>query len=367
MRGRRVNYRYSPALWDKRLRAWDVNGARSLSRAGGRGGPNNSFLDTPDRPPKFVQVKHKEAHVLVRSDGDEIVIESLTATMLKCITEVRFPLHGNPAHLPDVFDGVAHFNYFLERKNVADPLHGFALEMHQLRGNYPMHEPDPSVGKNGNMVVDGAVRFVSDANAIYGFTIRNTSPEELFPYLFYFDPEEYTIDVRSVDWYTPENRNAAPLDANDGKVTLGMGGEKAFEFSLPPGKRESSGFLKLFVTREFIDLGWIEQGLSPFDSKFEGTGRLKVQREKLDCISTWDALTVTLTMLYSNVTLSSLRNHRPSWYTPENWNAPPLGMGGEKVFEFAFPPDKRESCGFQAIRDAGICRPQVDPAAAVAI
>ncbi|KAJ6580627.1 Mss4-like protein [Mycena capillaripes] len=45
MRGRRVNYRYSPALWDKRLRAWDVNGARSLSRAGGRGGPNNSFLD----------------------------------------------------------------------------------------------------------------------------------------------------------------------------------------------------------------------------------------------------------------------------------------------------------------------------------
>ncbi|KAJ6582414.1 hypothetical protein B0H19DRAFT_1118255 [Mycena capillaripes] len=251
------------------------------------------FPAATDRPPKFVQAKLREAHILVRSDGDEIVIEPLTATMLKCMTEVRFPLHGNPAHLPDVFDGVAHFNYFLERKNVVDPLHGFALEMHQLRGRYPAREPDPSVGQKGNMVVDGAVRFVSDADAIYGFTIRNTSPEELFPYLFYFDPEEYTIEK----WYTPESRNAAPLYANDGTVTVGMGGEKAFEFSLPRDKRESSGFLKLFVTREFIDLGWIVQGLSPFDQKFEGTGRLKVQREKLDCISTWDALTVTLTMV----------------------------------------------------------------------
>ncbi|KAJ6582014.1 hypothetical protein B0H19DRAFT_522207 [Mycena capillaripes] len=251
------------------------------------------FPTSTDRPPKFVQAELEKAHVVVRSDGDEIVIEPRTTMLRKCITEVRFPLGGNPAHLPDVFDGVAHFNYFLDRENKADPLDGFALEMHQLRGKFPTREPDSSVGKNGNMVIGGAVRFVSDKNAKYGFTIRNTSPEKLFPYLFYFDPEEYTIE----EWYTPENRNAAPLDANDGKVTLGMGGEKAFEFSLPPGKQESSGFLKLFVTREYIDLEWINQRRSPFDPRFVGPGRLKAVKETLDSTSTWDASTVMLTMV----------------------------------------------------------------------
>ncbi|KAJ6582092.1 hypothetical protein B0H19DRAFT_523922 [Mycena capillaripes] len=258
-----------------------------------------NFLHTADlfsaaneRPPKFVQAKLEKAHIVLRSDNREIVIEQLTETMRKAITEVRFPLKSSPEYLPHIVDGIAHFHYLLDRANDGDPLRPlFALEMHRLRGQFPTREPDPNFGENGNLVVDGAVRFRSDEKAKYGLTIRNTSPEDLFPYLFYFDPEDYTIQK----WYLPQHRDIVPpLPANTGTVTVGMGGEKALEFVLPTGQRKSSGFLKLFVTHDFVDLAWIEQITSPFDANF--TGRLKIVREKLDRERTWDALTVTLTM-----------------------------------------------------------------------
>ncbi|KAJ7905984.1 caspase domain-containing protein [Mycena leptocephala] len=221
-----------------------------------------------NRLPRFVQAKADEAHLIIRTDEEnsKIVLELCEGTTIrKAQREMRFPL-GNPARLPDAMDGVAHFNYFLERSNKEDPLlevlpnngvmvPGFALEMHRLLGDFPTRKPDPSVGQNGNMVVDGAVRFASEEGARYGFTICNTSPEDLYPYLFYFDPETFTIQ----HWYLPEFSHAeSPLPSGK-RLTLGMGGERAFQFTPTEGQEESSGFLKLFVAREFVDLGWIEQ------------------------------------------------------------------------------------------------------------
>ena len=76
-----------------------------------------------------------------------------------------------------------------------------------------------------------------------------------------------------------------------------MGGERAFEYTLEDGQVSSSGFLKLFVTREFVDLDWIKQTIEPFDLKFKGTGRkLVMTKENFNKMATWDALTVMLTM-----------------------------------------------------------------------
>jgi hypothetical protein len=156
---------------------------------------------------KYVQAPSlDQAHIVVRNDGDEIVIEPRTSTMRRCRCETRFSLHHDSAHLPVAIDGIAHFNYFLERSNDAEqnPLRGkFALEMHRLMGDYPQRKPDPRVGKDGNMVENGEVRFASEVGAKYGFTIRNASVEELFPYLFYFDPDAYTIHVSNA--VCPEN------------------------------------------------------------------------------------------------------------------------------------------------------------------
>ncbi|KAJ7937932.1 hypothetical protein B0H13DRAFT_1852220 [Mycena leptocephala] len=202
---------------------------------------------------KFVQAASlDQAHIVLRSDGNDIVVEQRTSTMLKCQRETRFALKGNPAHLPDAMDGIAHFNYFLDRSNEAITLNGqFALEMHRLKGEYPNRETDST-----NMVKDGEVRFASKAGAKYGFIICNMSAEDLFPYLFYFDPEEYTIQC----FYKPAGAHGrAPLPTN-GTLTIGMDSERAFEFTLPPGEESSSGFFKLFV-----------QELSPFDPQFNGT------------------------------------------------------------------------------------------------
>ncbi|KAJ7899325.1 caspase domain-containing protein [Mycena leptocephala] len=244
------------------------------------------------RPPNFMPASSlEEAHIVVRCDGDEIVIEPRTSTVLAGLPEPSFAL-GDPAHLPHAIDGVAHFSYFLGCANEADRLEGVELEMHRLRGEYPCCTPDLQVG---NMIKDGAVGLTSEVGAQYGFTIRNSSDEDLFPYLFYFDPETCTIQ----NWYSPAAAGVEPPLPSGEMVTIGMGSECAFEFTLSPGELSSCGFLKLFVTSEYIDLGWIQQKLSPFDPRFVGTGRLRIAHELLNLRMTrsdamWDALMVTL-------------------------------------------------------------------------
>ncbi|KAJ7905979.1 caspase domain-containing protein [Mycena leptocephala] len=245
------------------------------------------------RLPNFIPARSlEEAHIFVRSDGDEIIIEPRMSTVLAGLPKSRLAL-GDPALLPHAIDGVAHFSYFLDCANEADRLEGVELEMHRLRGEYPCCTPDLQVG---NMIKDGEVRLTSEVGSQYGFTIRNTSDEDLYPYLFYFDPETYTIQ----SWYSPAAAGVEPPLPSGGMVPIGMGSERAFNFTLSPGEPSSCGFLKLFVTNDFIDLGWIQQELSPFDPQFVGTGRLRMSHEPLDLSTRWDAIwdarTVTLTI-----------------------------------------------------------------------
>jgi hypothetical protein len=52
------------------------------------------------------------------------------------------------------------------------------------------------------MIKDDAVQLTSEVGARYGFRIHNMSDEDLFPYLFYFDPETYTVQVRTIVPYS---------------------------------------------------------------------------------------------------------------------------------------------------------------------
>ncbi|KAK7024881.1 Metacaspase-7 [Favolaschia claudopus] len=254
--------------------------------------PHTDALFSPTRTvtPRFVQASSlTDAQIALSVDrkSGEVVVEPRTPTMRKALDKVSFPMTPNPSHLLDAIDGVAHFNYFLDRVNAEDPVKGVTLEMHRLKGDFPHREPDD----RGNLVQGDVARFASDDNAIYGFKICSKFPEDLYAYLFYFDPETFTIQ----EWYSPEGRNSAPLKTN-GFVTVGMGGERAFEFTMEDGQVTSSGFIKLFVTREYVDLRWIKQTTEPFKADFKGTGRLKARTETFNKLATWDALTVVLTM-----------------------------------------------------------------------
>ncbi|KAJ7899323.1 hypothetical protein B0H13DRAFT_2664347 [Mycena leptocephala] len=183
------------------------------------------------RPPNFVPAPSvEEAHIVVRSDDDEIVIAPRTSTVL-----AGLPKPGLPSVTPPTSP-----TYFLGCANEANRLEGVELEMYRLRGEYPCCTPDLQVG---NLIKDGVVGLTSEVGTQYGFTIRNTSEGDLFPYLLYFDPETYTIQ----NWYSPAAAGVEPpLQSREGMLS-------------------SRGFLKLFVTSDYIDFGWIQQELSPFD------------------------------------------------------------------------------------------------------
>ncbi|KAK7012789.1 Metacaspase-7 [Favolaschia claudopus] len=260
--------------------------------------PHADALFSPTRTvtPRFVQASSlADAHIKLSVDprtGD-VVVEPRTPTLMQALQTVSFPMTPNPSHLLDAIDGVAHFNYFLDRVNMEDPVKGVTLEMHRLKGDYPHREPDD----RGNLVQGGVACFASEADAVYGFKICSNFPEDLYAYLFYFDPETFTIQ----EWYYPQGRESPPLKTNE-FVTVGMGGERAFEFTMEDGQVTSSGFIKLFVTREFVDLSGIKQTTKPFNANFEGTGRLNAGRERFNSLATWGALTVRVTITADQVT-----------------------------------------------------------------
>ncbi|KAF7366571.1 ICE-like protease (Caspase) p20 domain protein [Mycena sanguinolenta] len=250
----------------------------------------------------FVQApSRQDAQIALRipeDDADTVVVERFTTIILECEAEARFPLSPLTTALQwsAALNGIAHFNYFLERRHGSAPLNGVSLEVYRLVGDFPTRKPDRSVGRNGNLVIDNRALFKSEYGAKYGISIRNASSYELFPYLFAFDPTNYTI----VCLYSPHTCNTRdpPLRSVQGdvqgEVTIGMGGQRALDFTLPKGVRKSSAFLKLFVATEAIGIDWIQQKISPFVSGFEGRPRLTIETEKLPDI--WDAFTVTLTM-----------------------------------------------------------------------
>ncbi|KAF7366607.1 Metacaspase-7 [Mycena sanguinolenta] len=250
----------------------------------------------------FVQAtSRQDAQIALRipeDDNDTVVVERFTSTILECEPEARCSLSSltTAFRWSATLNGIAHFNYFLERRHGSAPMKEVSLEVYRLIGNFPTRQPDRRVGRNGNLVIDNQVQLKSEYDAKYGIIIRNASPHDLFPYLFAFDPTNYTI----VCLYSPHSTVNPPLRSVQGdvqgEVTIGMGGQKALHFTLPKGMKKSSAFFKLFFATKAIitDTEWIQQKISPFDPGFQGRPRLEVRFEVLE--ETWDAITVTLTM-----------------------------------------------------------------------
>ncbi|KAF8146737.1 caspase domain-containing protein [Mycena galopus ATCC 62051] len=236
---------------------------------------------------KYVEApSREEAKLVLETVNGNIVIkraENLGG-------DLNVPQERGP--FPAIVDGIAHFSYFLERHHPSAPLPGVSIEMHRLQGRFPERVPDTSCGpkKDGNLVDEGKVQLNSESGAWYGFTIRNLEAEDLYAYLFYFDLDEYTIQL----WTTPYPATPS-FRARGGTITVGMRTERALEFTLPSGSSSSSGFLKLFVATERLNIEWIEQRVSPFHPKFKDMGRLKMGREVV--VERWDAVKVMLTMV----------------------------------------------------------------------
>jgi hypothetical protein len=99
-------------------------------------------------------------------------------------------------------------------------------------------------------------------------------------------------------WYSPENRNEAPLQG-PGTITVGYRPERPFEFLLETTQNKSSGFLKLFVSTEPLELEQIQLSKSPLKVSGEGRltgGRVAPKRQE----SSWNAVAVCITVYRDN-------------------------------------------------------------------
>ncbi|KAJ7772891.1 caspase domain-containing protein [Mycena maculata] len=194
------------------------------------------------------------------------------------------------SRFPMILDAIAHFHFFLYQHHGGQPIPGITLEMHTLTGPFPVREP------SADIFVNKIAEVKYNKTRRYGFTLCNRSHYDLFPYLFFFDPEQYAIDV----WYSPPSRAMLPplIASRDGttatRLPIGYGGGGyAFEFDLPEGKAVDTGFLKVFVSTEYLDMDWVTQK-SPFDPDF--APRLGGGRETIEKGQVWDTFYAVITM-----------------------------------------------------------------------
>ncbi|KAJ7890388.1 hypothetical protein B0H13DRAFT_2341019 [Mycena leptocephala] len=198
---------------------------------------------------------------------------------------IQFSLNPDKFHwFPDILDSITQFNYFLHLHG-REPIPKVGLEMHTLEGPFENRKVSGDIFSN-------KVAEVKDGEK-YGFTMCNGSPYALFVSLLYFDPERCSIQA----WYSSKTPLPASPDGVEAtRLPIGYGpGVRAFEFKLSPGKTVDSGFLKLFVSTEQLDVDWIEQ-MSPFNRDVQpSAGRLAGAHE-MEGMQVWDVIDAVITM-----------------------------------------------------------------------
>lgn len=149
----------------------------------------------------FIQVfTPDEADVIVTQKPDGFTFERRDPLILNYAdptVSIKFPQD----RLPIALNAIAHFKYHLGRHHNGDALQtvsglseegGVKMEIYRLNSqSIYVLTPD-----GDNLLTNNHARLVFEKDAEYGIAIVNKSITALFPYLFYFDPSEYSIKVR---------------------------------------------------------------------------------------------------------------------------------------------------------------------------
>ncbi|QRV78455.1 ICE-like protease (caspase) p20 domain protein [Ceratobasidium sp. AG-Ba] len=168
-----------------------------------------------------------------------------------------------------VIRAAAKWNWHANRTNADDPFKGqVRIEMKRLdrRDGGP---PGP-VGDDLNS--GGVAEVIANDEQLYGFRLVNESKYDLYPYLFYFDANDLSVE----GYYLGSHGGIAGCDAQllgkgpngtwpAGELTLGYGPNNASPLNmlLPPNEDRGVIIFKLFVTTSATDFTLLEQS-SPF-------------------------------------------------------------------------------------------------------
>jgi len=111
-----------------------------------------------------------------------------------------------------ILHAAAHVKFHLLRQNPAQPLKKLVdLELYRLSGTVNPLQQGPDLlsrpaESQTNWAIGCQANLVFDTDALYGITLHNHSPYDLFPFLFVFDLETYQV----YGWYKPASGTALP-------------------------------------------------------------------------------------------------------------------------------------------------------------
>ncbi|KDR74094.1 hypothetical protein GALMADRAFT_157880 [Galerina marginata CBS 339.88] len=181
------------------------------------------------------------------------------------------PLNADAIEFHRIFHALAHYEYHLQRSNVRPITLGglplvqkVFLEIFKVRKFERTDELDsPEIeGDNLNDIVKGIDVILDDS--WYLFKIRNESKLDLYPALFYFDNCDLSINSLYQSPTAGSNSADHPLKAGQSlTIGYGAGGGVPYIFDIRGTHAIELGFLKLFLTSQYVDFSTVEQ-VSPF-------------------------------------------------------------------------------------------------------
>jgi hypothetical protein len=114
---------------------------------------------------------------------------------------------------------------------------------------FPSDDDLIEAGKEIAFSDDGEVQVVHEDDALYALVLKNHTQYPLYPYVLFFDPATYTVQI----FYEPPSHEA-PLQPGQ-QLQLGRSVEcmAAIFFTLDENNRKDTGFLK--VMKRFLFAG----------------------------------------------------------------------------------------------------------------
>lgn len=203
-----------------------------------------------------------------------------------------------------ILTSVIHFHFHLQRRNPEAPLRadlGIKLIELQKSSNatpwgFSLYTPGNNpVDLFGECVSTGeVVEMQADTEKHYGLTITNMSRRSLYPYVLYYDLEDYSIACLSA----PPGRTIRPPLAAGGEMPVGYGNSNTDPLQVvasSSGAQIQTGFFVLFVSSQWVDISHVEQA-SPFEEDEEPGSRTVGEDRRPPEPPVWDTVVVRVSI-----------------------------------------------------------------------
>ncbi|CAE6535105.1 unnamed protein product [Rhizoctonia solani] len=175
-------------------------------------------------------------------------------------------------HLSDTLAKAVMFYYHLERQVMSRENNPFGFEVWELIESAP-NDPDYL----GALMPDrerGAITFhpneetrIRGSNGMFGLRITNHAEEAYYIYIFYFDPNDFSI----TPIYLPPTDQPSVLRKGSLKIGYGNSGAPPLTFTIPRNLNTDPGYFKLFYSISPSEMSTIEQ--AGVDTSLEGKSR----------------------------------------------------------------------------------------------